>query len=358
MLEPATAAAVGRRSLLRLSVFLALGGTGMAGLTGCGTTATTGTAGAAARGVAAPGARTDGEDDELLDAALRATEGALADLRSAARRSPGLAPRLAPAIRVHEAHREVLLPGRAALPSAGARAPRADPLPRTRGRERTLALLAGREAGAAVRLSQLAVAAASGPFARLLASVSAAAAALATGLAAPAGEGEALVVSSPALPDAAPGDRPLPGALTADGAVPVLQDVLAAEHAAVWTLEVLGARTSRSARPDLAEALLAAHAAHRDRRDLLASLLRALDADPVAAAASYVLPASATPAQVEQEAWQLESACGGWWAALVSASTDATRALAVAALQDTAIRGLAVRGSPEIFPGADELADR
>nr|WP_246284191.1 DUF4439 domain-containing protein [Nocardioides perillae] len=196
-------------------------------------------------------------------------------------------------------------------------------------------------------MGALAVAAGSGPFARLLASCAAGARATAVTLGASP--------TPPVLPDPVVDDAPLAGAAVA---VPALQDALAAEHAAVWALGVLGARTSSSAQPGLTAALTSAYAAHRDRRDLLQALLVALGEEPVAAAPAYALPPSSGPDEVAASARAVETRCGTWWAAAVEATTGPTRALASDALGDTAVRGLVGRGGPEIFPGADELADR
>ena len=54
----------------------------------------------------------------------------------------------------------------------------------------------------------------------------------------------------------------------------------------------------------------------------------------------------------------LERAGAETYAWLVANTVGPERRWAVQALTSTAVRVLTFRGSPEIFPGADELADR
>jgi hypothetical protein len=141
--------------------------------------------------------------------------------------------------------------------------------------------------------------------------------------------------------------------------VDVLQEVLANEHAAVYLYGVLGARTSQSADPDLHLNLRAAHAAHRGRRDELTGQVAAEGVAPVAGATAYALPSGLETADgVARAALELEVACAEVYAAAVASTTAERRAWAVAALNDAAVRGLGLRGTPEIFPGAGEYADR
>ena len=65
-----------------------------------------------------------------------------------------------------------------------------------------------------------------------------------------------------------------------------LQEVLAAEHAAVWGYGVVGDALPAGQR----DAAQTDEAAHRDSRDVLAELLDARRADPVPAKAAYALP--------------------------------------------------------------------
>lgn len=134
-----------------------------------------------------------------------------------------------------------------------------------------------------------------------------------------------------------------------------LQTTLAAEHAAVHVLGTLGAR----ARGPLRSALTEAYAAHRARRDQLAAYVRDEGGEPVAAEAAYELPEDLdSAAGLAAGAVTVEDACAETYAWLVANATGPRRRWAVTALTDAAVRVLSLRGSPEIFPGAGEYADR
>lgn len=138
-----------------------------------------------------------------------------------------------------------------------------------------------------------------------------------------------------------------------------LQATLAAEHAAVYVLGALGAQTSQSADPALYADLSAAYTDHRARRDHLVRALLDEGAEPVAAEPAYDLPADlSTPEAVMRRALRLEKDSAATYAYLVASSPQAVRRYAVNALVMTAVRELAFRGTPEIFPGSDEYADR
>jgi len=138
-----------------------------------------------------------------------------------------------------------------------------------------------------------------------------------------------------------------------------LQTTLEGEHAAVYVFAVLGARTSQSASPELYAALRDAYQAHRVRRDGLVSEIAQLGAAPVAAATAYDVPAGIeTTDGIARAALSLESACATTYASLVANTVGGRRARAVEALTNAAVRELAFRGTPEIFPGASEYADR
>jgi hypothetical protein len=131
-----------------------------------------------------------------------------------------------------------------------------------------------------------------------------------------------------------------------------LQTALVAEHAALHVYGALGARTSLSATPGLYAELVAAHDAHRDLRDQLTERIREAGAEPVAAEPAYELPAPLdTPDDVTAAALDLERTCEGTYVWVVEQTSGADRRLAVSALTRTAVRALAFRGSPEIFPG-------
>jgi len=131
-----------------------------------------------------------------------------------------------------------------------------------------------------------------------------------------------------------------------------LQKALAAEHAALHVYGALGARTSLSATPLLYDELVAAHDAHRDLRDQLTELVHAAGAEPVAAEPAYELPSPlATPDDVTGAALDVERRCEATYAWVVEQTSGPERRVAVSALTHTAVRALAFRGSPEIFPG-------
>ena len=141
--------------------------------------------------------------------------------------------------------------------------------------------------------------------------------------------------------------------------IDVLQDVLANEHAAVYLLGVIGARTSQSGAPEAYAAVRAAYDAHRGRRDDLTGLVAASGAEPVAAEPAYTVPAGLeTTDGVLLAGLELERACADVYAAAVAGTTADNRALLVSALNDAAVRELGLRGTPEMFPGADEYTDR
>jgi hypothetical protein len=153
------------------------------------------------------------------------------------------------------------------------------------------------------------------------------------------------------------------GGTTAPGTVAALQTTLAAEHAAVWVLSVLGGRTSASGSRQLYDAVSAAYVAHRARRDQLTSVLHDVGTDPVAAEAAYDLPRpidgpSPSDRQLAAAALQVEQRCAATYAFLVAQTSGRDRGWAIRALNETAVRELAFRGTPEMFPGAGEYADR
>ena len=138
-----------------------------------------------------------------------------------------------------------------------------------------------------------------------------------------------------------------------------LQDVLANEHAAVYVYGVLGARTSESGAPELYQTIRAAYDAHRGRRDLLIGQVAADGATPVPSATAYEVPAGLGTADgIASAALELERACAAVYAWAVASTTADRRAVAVTALNDAAVRELGLRGTPEMFPGAGEYADR
>ena len=138
-----------------------------------------------------------------------------------------------------------------------------------------------------------------------------------------------------------------------------LQTALAVEHAAVYVYGALGAQTSQSAEPRLYADIGSAYNEHRALRDQLVRLVLDEAGTPVAAQPAYELPADlSSPALVMRTALRLEKSCAETYAYLVANSPQERRRWAINALVMAAVRELAFRGIPEIFPGSDEYADR
>jgi hypothetical protein len=138
-----------------------------------------------------------------------------------------------------------------------------------------------------------------------------------------------------------------------------LQTTLAAEHAAVYVYGALGGQTSQAESRPLFDALTAAYTAHRSRRDQLVAEITARGAEPAVSAPAYELPAAlGTERAVAGTALALERSCAATYGFLVANSRTVWRRWAIGALTESAVRELAFRGTPEMFPGADEYADR
>jgi hypothetical protein len=130
------------------------------------------------------------------------------------------------------------------------------------------------------------------------------------------------------------------------------QATLAGEHAAVYLFGVLGAQASQSRQPALYARLLDAFRVHRKRRDQLTVVIAASGADPVAAEVSYDLPASMeTAPELNDAALQVERRIARTYGQLVESTAGAERRWALVALDDSAVRQLEFRGTPEMFPG-------
>lgn len=138
-----------------------------------------------------------------------------------------------------------------------------------------------------------------------------------------------------------------------------LQESLAAEHAAVYVFAGIGGATSQAAAATLYADLTSAYQAHRLRRDRWDAALRDLDQQPVAAEATYRLPADlASPRQAREAALEVERRCAAVYASLVAASTGDERVEAMTALVESALTQLRFGGEPESFPGVPELSGR
>jgi uncharacterized protein DUF4439 len=141
--------------------------------------------------------------------------------------------------------------------------------------------------------------------------------------------------------------------------VEALQTTLAAEHAAVWVYGLLGGRTSAAATPELYRSVFAAYAGHRSRRDQLVRILTERGEAPVAAEPAYEVSGPVNgPQRVAAVALETEEACAATYAWLVANTVAEERRWAIGALNEAAVRELAFRGTPEMFPGAGEHADR
>ena len=131
-----------------------------------------------------------------------------------------------------------------------------------------------------------------------------------------------------------------------------LQTTLAAEHAAVYVYGVLGGQTSRTSDPALFAAVTAAYGEHRARRDALTRDVTDLGGTPVAAEASYDLPAAlGTAPAVARVALALEVSCASTYAFLVASTVGPRRRWAAVALRDAAVRELGFGGAPAPLPG-------
>jgi hypothetical protein len=130
------------------------------------------------------------------------------------------------------------------------------------------------------------------------------------------------------------------------------QATLAGEHAAIWLLGVFGAQASQSRQPALYARLLDSFRVHRRRRDQLTVVISRAGAEPVAAEVSYELPTPlVTAAELNDAALQVERRIARTYGQLVESTADAERRWALVALDDSAVRQLEFRGTPEMFPG-------
>ena len=138
-----------------------------------------------------------------------------------------------------------------------------------------------------------------------------------------------------------------------------LQATLAGEHAAVYLYGFLGAQASQTSQPTLSARLLEAFRVHRRRRDQLTVMVAAVGADPVPSEVSYDLPSpladpgGADAADMNNAALQVERRIARTYGQLIESTAGAERRWALVALDDSAVRQLEFRGTPEMFPGTD-----
>lgn len=126
-----------------------------------------------------------------------------------------------------------------------------------------------------------------------------------------------------------------------------LQDALAAEHAAIYGYQVLGAHLTGHER-DRAQS---AEYAHRHRRDALTVRLADQHATPTPAAPAYTLPKRVTNrARALALALRLEERTAAVWSAGLPELTDDDRRHAVDALADCAVRATGWRQTARRHP--------
>ena len=131
-----------------------------------------------------------------------------------------------------------------------------------------------------------------------------------------------------------------------------LQKALAGEHAAVHLYGLLGAQSSQSRQPALFALLNRFYLAHRAARDTLTTMVTAKGANPVAAELSYEVPGPiTTPGQVQRAALTIEQRITRQYGELVANTSGADRRWAIGQLDASALRELALGGSPVPFPG-------
>lgn len=138
--------------------------------------------------------------------------------------------------------------------------------------------------------------------------------------------------------------------MTRDRGTAALQQMLAAEHAAVYAYEAVAGRMAMgSARGRLA---VECFAVHRDRRDRLVAVLRSRAVQPVAARPGYLLPKPVGGrAAASAVSRKVEDRCAVVYATVVAATTGADRRLGIDALVDAATRGMAWGSPATAFPG-------
>ena len=271
-----------------------------------------------------------GSPDRLLvESALARATALLTATQALGARRRRLRRRLAPLVSLHED--QVALLGAAAAPAPTSPPPSPAPSPST------LNALAAAEVSWISELDADAEVAEDGSVARLLAVVAA---------------GSAMTLGS-VSPQPLP-EPPGPDALPAD--TDLLQQTLAAEHAALYAYGVVGGRTSQADDTGLFTALTAAYDAHRARRDDLADTLRARGTEPVAAAASYAVASPRSRADVVAAAGGVERAIAEQYAALAAAAPTGERSWATTLVRDAALRAGGFGLAPEPFFGAPDLA--
>lgn len=140
--------------------------------------------------------------------------------------------------------------------------------------------------------------------------------------------------------------------MSGTSAVAALQAALAAEHAALYVLGVLGGQAAHTPATSLEARLTAAYDSHRRRRDRLTVLLDRHRADPVGAAPAYRLPnGAATTGDLVRAARTVEERCCDAYGELVAATAGGDRRFALAALEEAAVAAVGFGATPDAFPG-------
>ena len=123
------------------------------------------------------------------------------------------------------------------------------------------------------------------------------------------------------------------------------QQVLAAEHAAIWGLGLVGAT------PPLAGPASAALDVHRARRTRCADAIVTMGGEPVSSAPAYDLTNPSTPRAARELAADLEETCAVAYAALAGAGRRGARLQAAAWLRETTVAIWAWNDSVLALPG-------
>ena len=134
-----------------------------------------------------------------------------------------------------------------------------------------------------------------------------------------------------------------------------LQAVLAGEHACVYGYGALGPHAAEQDQ----STVNAAYDAHLTRRDMMAELIRARSAEPVASLPAYAVPFPVHDAgSARSLAGLLEERLTVLYADLVAVSTNtALRRASAQALLDTAVLAAGWTGRTSPLPGIDPPAD-
>jgi len=273
-------------------------------------------------------------DDPLLRAAVADMTALSATTRATIRTHPGLTEQLQPLTRVVNQQLAVL--GSAnpqEQPTRTTTRPSTRPVPDDA--DRALSDLRHQTQRATTARLDDTLAAESGPFARVLAAIS-------------AGLSQQVVrLGGPARLASIP-----PGGNVDRQEASRLQLALAAEHAAVYAYGVIGARGGDQR---LVTARVG-HEVHLERRNVLTAMIQASGLRPQAALPGYDLPDRISgPVAVARLARTVELRCCAVYAIVVSETTADARGFCAQALTSCANWSVTWGQAPQPFPGAPEL---